>query len=234
MEKVALCAQNNADLYRLICSAHDVASSVSDGLLVIEGTPPRYYSRAVTLKPDSYGSLAVRGILEFKDSFNDVDGARLSAIPLFTANWIWRDPSSSSEAVDPAWRPVSTEAELTEWEAAWAAGDEGWSAQPTQFPASLLRSSAARFLAKYFQGKIVAGALLNRSSQVVGVSNVFSSESDPSPWSDIVRMAQDFAPGFPLVGYERGCDLDQALSAGFEIVGPLTIWVKPLASDPNL
>jgi hypothetical protein len=34
-------------------------------------------------------------------------------------------------------------------------------------------------------------------------------------------------PGLPLVGYERGDDLERARRVGFEEVGPLRVWAHP-------
>jgi len=33
------------------------------------------------------------------------------------------------------------------------------------------------------------------------------------------------APGLPVVGYERGEELDRAMRLGFAPVGPLRIWL---------
>ena len=59
---------------------------------------------------------------------------------------------------------------------------------------------------------------------MVGVSNVFGEAA--SAWSGCLAFAASSFPGMPLVGYEQGDDLAQALHHGFEPAGPLRVWVR--------
>jgi hypothetical protein len=73
----------------------------------------------------------------------------------------------------------------------------------------------------------VATAALNRSSNAVGLSNVFSqTEGAERLFSGCVAAARSIFPGLPLVGYERDADLLAATAVGFEAVHGLTVWVR--------
>ena len=83
-------------------------------------------------------------------------------------------------------------------------------------------------LGGYVDDSLVAGALLNRSRTVVGLSNVF-----PNPgalaegWTGLLATVVQLFPGLPIVGYESGDSLDAARDYGFTSLGPLRIWTKP-------
>jgi hypothetical protein len=71
----------------------------------------------------------------------------------------------------------------------------------------------------------LATATLNRSGDVVGISNVFSDAEGVGPlFPDAIRLATQLHPALPIVGYERGDSLLAAESAGFERVGGLAVW----------
>ena len=72
-----------------------------------------------------------------------------------------------------------------------------------------------------------AGFALNRSGGVVGVSNVFAGSADLiTVWSDLVVIAPRTYPGFDLMGYELGADLQAALALGFVGIGQLRVWMR--------
>ena len=74
---------------------------------------------------------------------------------------------------------------------------------------------------------MVAGAILNRTGVVVGLSNLFIPDGDAAHWwASCVAASQNLFPELPLVGYERGQDLIDAQQCGFEALGPLRIWIK--------
>ena len=80
----------------------------------------------------------------------------------------------------------------------------------------------AQFLAARRDGEIAAGAILNRTGDVVGISNV----SATTAWPGAVATAAGLYPGLPLVGYEAGDDLAAARRHGFEVIGPLRVWMR--------
>jgi hypothetical protein len=68
------------------------------------------------------------------------------------------------------------------------------------------------------------GGILNRGSEVVGLSNLFGCMDMEMAWRNLVAMAVEVFPGLPLVGYERGHELAAAHQVGFETVGLLRVW----------
>ena len=70
-------------------------------------------------------------------------------------------------------------------------------------------------------------AMLNLSTEVVGISNLFAFEgSDTKLWRDIACVAARRFPGFPLCGYERDESLGNAQANGFEAIGQLRVWTR--------
>jgi hypothetical protein len=133
------------------------------------------------------------------------------------ATWI-RGPAAAEagSAATLDWRGVQTPTDLEQW-------SEGRGLD-VFFPA-LLDSGDVRF---YGTGSVDgAGFALNRSGGVVGVSNVFAGSADLiTVWSDLVVVAARTYPGFDLVGYELGADLQAALAVGFAGIGQLRVWMR--------
>ena len=66
---------------------------------------------------------------------------------------------------------------------------------------------------------------LGRTGHVAGLSNAFSPRRS-FDWSGCLDAAWRRVGDVPLVGYERGADLERALDSGFEALGPLCIWER--------
>ena len=72
----------------------------------------------------------------------------------------------------------------------------------------------------------MAGAVLNRSSEVVGISNFFADAQIASAcWEGCLALASTIFPRSILVGYESGNALDAARTHGFDTAGPLRVWL---------
>ena len=75
-----------------------------------------------------------------------------------------------------------------------------------------------------------AGAIAYTAGQVTGISNVFSTGLPAGPlWVGAVRAAAALRPGVPVVGYERGDDLEAARQTGCRVLGPLRVWARDAA-----
>jgi len=155
----------------------------------------------------------------FKDGFHDIDADEWGKSLLFEASWIWREATKASPQIE--WRRANTDAELLDWEAGWAIGDEEAKHSPRQFPPSLLIEPNA-FCGAFLGESMIGGCILNLTEPVIGVSNVFG---ESELWADIPGIAGSVFPGYPLVGYERGEDLELARAAVFEEIGLLRVWV---------
>ncbi|MET3805535.1 hypothetical protein ABIB25_002539 [Nakamurella sp. UYEF19] len=192
-----------------------------------------FYPDAVTLRHGVSAAAVLDAIdlsepgASIKDSFADLDLSGHGFRILFEAQWIWREPGqasgdSSQTSGEANWDRVSNAAELAEWAQAWD-GDDG---NADLFRPDLLGERDVCVLAQRSNGHIVAGAIANRSSSVVGISNVFALEGvSQQTWAGLLRAVDLFASGMPLVGYEHGADLMVALDSGFRAVGPLRIWI---------
>ncbi len=122
-----------------------------------------------------------------------------------------------------SWEPVRDADALNAWEHAWNEDD----IPPGLFRPALLERDDVLMLAGSTDGAIVAGAIVNRSATVAGVSNVFSVTGNrEAAWRGAVAALAHQAWALPLVGYAHGEDLDAAQRAGFEPLGPLRVWMK--------
>ncbi len=95
------------------------------------------------------------------------------------------------------------------------------------FRAELLDHDSVAVLAAYRGDAVVAGAILNRSAMVVGISNVFVVPGeDLVPWPRCLAFAGELFADKPVVGYESGASLLQAERNGFQTAGPLRVWIN--------
>jgi hypothetical protein len=181
------------------------------------------YPDAVTLRPEA----SPDDVLPFvdagpgcsvKDSFAALDLTPQGFEVLVEGSWVHLDPPAVARAPVPWWAVGSAE-DLQEWRTAWAGPDAGPEVLDVLRPA-LLDEPSVTFLA--VPG---GGAVLHRTAQVLGVSNVFG---DPARvWPAVLHAASDGAPGLPLVGWESGDGLAAARAAGLSAVGPLRVWLRP-------
>jgi hypothetical protein len=216
-----------------VLATHGLAGAVADGLWTCRGNVPPYYSNAITVSPDGQDRQrrALRDLsgtlgrpFTVKDSFATLDLEALGFRMLFEASWIWRDPSDMPPADGKAWRRVTTPDALAAWHEAWS--DNGSPADRRVFLPSLLADETVALFECRDATRIVAGCAGNRSSDVVGLSNVFSVDPDPSVhFGNAAMAAATWAPGLPVVGYESGAALAAARGCGFRTVGPLRVWI---------
>lgn len=216
----AAAARNNARWCDAVCFAHGKGGRFLEHMWVNADPVPRFYPNAVTLTRGE-GDIAeqrqiVRILLKsnlpgrwaVKDSFNNLDIARLGFDVLFDANWIRHPPAKG----------VATTSRL-----AWERGVHG----ADTMPAVLFSDDNFALFSGRRDGKVVAGGTLYRAENLVGLSNVVAETGDAGAvWHDLVTLAAKTFPGLPLVGYESGRELEAAHKAGFEIGEPLRIWVR--------
>jgi hypothetical protein len=221
-------ARNNAELCDIVGRTHNVAGAFApDAWTSAERTPP-LSPDAVTLRP----GVPATGVLaridgspgcSVKDSFADLDLRPHGFEILFAAEWIQRPPTKPKGDVPP-WTPVRDAQSLARWSAAWAdAGD------PTDlFRPALLRHPDIVVLASMVGPEVVAGAVLNRSTNVVGLSNVFVTNAAPDDvWPGCLDAITATFSGLPIVGYEPAESLATARHYGFSSLGPLWVWIRP-------
>lgn len=239
--ELAHAAHNNAHWCDTICRAHGVPGEFSEQLWFNRHQTPRFYPNAVTLAPTPqalaahsrlYNRLAdalpAQGAV--KDSFSTLDLTPWGFQPLFTAMWLWRAPAPSqphSPLTNIQWATVQEPTKLALWEEAWNGQPTEAAAPPRIFLPTLLADPDLCFIAAYQNEQIVAGAIANRTGEVVGVSNVFYPAQDaPAYWAGCVAAIAVHYPTHPLVGYEQGDDLVMAQALGFTTLGPLQVWAR--------
>ncbi len=233
---------NNAVWCDTVCRAHDRPGEFLKDMWINRRPTPRFYPNAVTLSAGE-GATAqleyIHNLIEaqlpagwgVKDSYGTLDLAPLGFQMAHEANWLWRPaawPKPRGEIAGIRWGRVGSPAELADWEIAW--NGEPADKLPTSaaciFPSALLAADGVVFLAAYRGQRIVAGAIANRTREVVGVSNVFvPADALARFWAACVASVIEAFPGLTLVSYEMGRELAAAQSLGFDSLGPLRIWV---------
>jgi hypothetical protein len=214
-------ARNNAELCHLVSRAHGAAGVfAADAWTSARRTPP-LYPDAVTLEPE-VDEVALLARIDrapgasVKDSFATLDLAPHGFRILFEAEWIHRAADVPVADV-PAWSAVADADGLAEWERAWAGDDP---------PFDLFRPSLLAEPNLAFLRGMNAGAIVNRSDNVVGVSNLFARGGDlDNVWAGLVSEVSARFPGRSIVGYEPLGLLDAAHDVGFRSIGRLRIWI---------
>lgn len=185
------------------------------------------YPDAVTLVPGADPAALVGGVdtgapgASVKDSFADLDLSGFGFAVLFEAQWMYREPGAAAVGTELTWRLANFPDLLRSWAVAWDGG-EGNSA--LFGPALLADRSVFVISGVCGDDRVVAGAVVNRSDAVVGVSNVFGDVG--AAWPLVLEAVDRLFPGLPVVGYEHGDDLDAAVRYGFKPIGPLRVWVR--------
>lgn len=241
--RVLLAAMNNAEWCDTTCRACGIPGAFHDAYWIHPGDVPPYTSKFITLAGAEAASAqrdAIRELAEslgesgfsVKDSFQCLDLAPQGFTELFRAHWIHREaisapPRDASEMLQ--WSVVHDESRFHDWEHAWRGCPENALARqsPTAFRPSLIGEPGVHLLAGSLGERVVATAVLNRTGDVVGLSNVFSGVEGVGPrFPGCIRLAHELYPDLPLVGYERGEALVNAEQAGFTRLSGLTVWQR--------
>lgn len=217
-------AGNNADLYEAVCVAHDIPVVRTESVLKLLAPPPPYFSDLVTLAPGVSVEVEATKPGGFKDGFYDIDASVFGYQLLFEASWIWYEGSPTHEA-KLRWEAAQSESELDEWHDRW------WGLHAAErtsiYLPGMVYDPALRFLTAYQDDVPIGCGLLNRSQDVVGISNLFAFEAgNELIWADIATIAASHFPGMPFCGYERDDALNHALANGFNSVGKLRVWIQ--------
>lgn len=239
---------NNAVWCDAVCQALGCDTDFVDDLWINSGTSPPFYPNAISLSlagADAQfrriGQMVEAGLpggWTEKDSFSVLDLAKLGLSVLFEAEWLGLKAGSSLFGADRSgatWKPVSSDADLAAWEAAWrAAHGHALTAQsPARvFMPDLLDDPDIVLLAADRQAETVGLVVANRSDDgsgpVVGLSNLVLPEDDRDAHrAGAVAVVMSTFPDLPVVGYERGTELNAMVELGFERLGPLRVWTTP-------
>jgi hypothetical protein len=231
----ALAALDNAQWCDAVCRSHGAPTRFDDDAWTSQIRTPPSYPDAVTLVPN----LSVEQLLSridtsaacsIKDSFASLDLTAYGFQVLFDAQWIVRRSTGPrAKQADPRWSLVRDPDSLARWARAWQ-GDDG----PTDiFRPELLDHESVAIVGAFEGDHVVAGAVLNRTSTVVGISNLFADSAAVSTsWSGCLTFAESHFPAATIVGYESDDGLEAARHHGFETAGALRVWISTAPSDP--
>ena len=204
------------------------------GVWAAGAATPDGYPEAVTAAPgvaagDVLAALprgaAVRSV---KDSFADVDLSAHGFGVLLDGWWTGHPPPAPDPGAAAAWSRVTDPVALDAWRA--ARHDAG--APVAAFVPDLLAEPTVTLLARGGRDAPDAWAVATPRTRgdggpVVGVSSVGARDSSGGgAWPGLLAALAALAPGAPVVGWEAGADLDEALGAGFVALGPLRVWVE--------
>jgi hypothetical protein len=218
-----LAVRNNAALCDAVCRTHGLDPRFERAMWTSAVRTPMFYPDAITLGPE----LSLERLLaridnspgaSVKDSYAALDLRGHGYDVLFEARWIVAEPAPA-EGVTGDWVVVATPDAFRAWEAAWR-GDDG---PRDVLLARLLEHDHVTVIAMYDGDRVIGGAILNRSDDVIGISNVFT--PDPADWSHLRSFVNARHPDLPLVGYESDAALDAARASGFVDVGSLRVWL---------
>jgi len=234
-QRATLAAHSNADWYAMMFDIHQIGYVRSDIAFLATASPPRYHSWMTTLDPqaqENLHQLVEQNVQQtgfgIKDAFNSLQLEALGLVELFSASWLFADdiqPASTNN-----WVQITTASDLLLWEAAWNAN--GSPSSQRQFPDEILSRKDVVIWGRKVSTGFDAGVIANVSAECVGLSNCFGKDAYPAAATLCAQLADaqenPSAPSkrVPVVGYERGNDLDAAVALGFEATGPLSVWVK--------
>jgi hypothetical protein len=208
--------------YEDITALHGIHTRLEDGVWSSVGPPPPLHSAVVAVEPwvsveQIEAALEGRDGWGYKDSFATLAPARPAEL-LFAATWMHLDPAPASDRRRRSpWHRVRDPQDLARWNA-------GHDTAEVLLPGLLERGHFA-VLARIDGGEIEAGAVARLGSGAVDLSNVHAADGATVDWAELSDVVGRVFPGRPIVGYERGDDLEAALAGGFEPIGDLRVWV---------
>ena len=232
--------RNNAQWCQTVCCAHGRPGEFFEEIWINRAPLPRFYPNAQTLAERSSRQLdLIRELINqslpsawaVKDSLASLDLTSCGFTVLFDAQWIYLTRErlraiTSASAPELRWEVVQAEHILAEWERAWCEAHHDTNRARVYLPA-LLEDRDLAILAARRGDHIVAGAIGNRSTGVIGWSNVFVKQARDlrECAAGSLRTLSEVFPGLPVVGYEGGDALRGARLSGFEAIGPLRVWI---------
>jgi hypothetical protein len=225
-----LAALNNAEWCDTVARTHGLTGAFGDGLWSSAERTPDLYPDAVTLRPGVPASAVLAAVdatdgCSVKDGFADLALGDHGFGLLLAGRWIGRLPGHATPPPPPparlTWSPARSVQDVAEFGDAWGRGG------PHPFRPALLEDRRATLLTGRLAGTVVAGAALNDTGPVTGVSNVFGADADPAElWAELDAALTAHLGGRPLVGWASVQDLREPLTRGFSDLGPLRVWLR--------
>jgi hypothetical protein len=221
-QRALMAARNNADWYAMMWDVHILRYTRDADRFRTIDPPMPFHGCVVAAKPDApirdmIAPLIGQRGFGVKDASGTHDLADVGLARMFEATWLWHAPYSVDDVAD--WEHIATPEALLRWEDAWCG------TQPLdqrQFPDQTLKRGDVRIWGHQIDGGYDAGVIASVSADCVGVSNCFGTDAR----SAATALCAAFGQGKPLVGYEQGDDLTEALANGWQQIGPLAVWYR--------
>lgn len=236
-EKLVKAIINNNDLYEAVFKAQNLNWRRNDSICYcLEKTPP-FYSNLVTVSDDWRPDEIFRRIdakfaaenwdeWGIKDSFAVLDLTEFGFKKLFDAEWIYLKAENFKPleiAGELKYKVIENDRELSNWKIIWDADEKIGN---EIFYPQMLENPDVFFVAGFEEEKQVSGCLVNKTADVLGVSNFFAPSEKPHYWSETVAYIFDKMGAADIVGYERSEIVEELKKIGFEAEGDLTVWLK--------
>jgi hypothetical protein len=221
-----LAAANNAQLCDAVAHTHSLRGVFTRDAWRCPARTPMLYPDVVTLVADVSAVDLLARIdnspgASIKDSYASLDLSSHGYKVLFDARWIMRRIDGRQSRQQSEWSTVETADDFAAWEIGWR-GKTG----PADVLLRSLLTQPGITIARKNGTDEIAGAIFNRSDEVVGISNTFASGGVETLWQECADCAGALFGAVTLVGYESGAELDAALACGFTDIGPLRVWVR--------
>jgi hypothetical protein len=230
---------NNLALYKAVFSSHDKQLQVTEDVYYLEEKTPPLYSNLVTRTaswtPDEEfktidQNCSVQGWKEWsiKDSFQCLDLTGFGFEKLFDSKWLYLEATNFVKPDLPLsidFRVANNNSDLLSWIETWG---EGLELGKQIYNEKLLTNPDIIFVTGYVNEKPKYVALLNKSDDVVGISNFFVPENTREIWTELISWVHGEFGKVDIVGYEDTDMLSKIASLGVEEVGDLTVWIKKI------
>ncbi|HRH42523.1 MAG TPA: hypothetical protein PKY82_12925 [Pyrinomonadaceae bacterium] len=236
-DKRQLAIRNNNELYRSIFANHKIVLNRTDLICYTIEKTPLLYSNLVTISKDwapdeIFEKIDLKFIKEnwlewsIKDSFAVLDLHKYNFLKLFDAQWFYLEagnftPTAQSENL--SYKIIDNESDLAVWRTIWDSDDK---LGKEIFNPKLLNNPLTYFVAGLKDEQIVSGCLINKSDDVLSISNFFAPDKNIDYWSEMISFIFSSIEQTDIVGYQRNDLVDKLKTLGFEAVGNLIVWLK--------
>ena len=234
--KLVKAINNNHGLYQAVFKHHSISLQFNNDVAYTTKKAPPYYSNLVTRckewQPDAIfqqidNTYHQEGWQEWsiKDSFQVLELTTYGFTKLFDAEWMYleRDKFKPSAANHLHYKLIQSEEGLEQWRSAW---DSDIEVGKAIFTPSLLTNACLYFVAGYDKVEIVTGCVINKTEDVLGISNFFAPDQSLHYWSTLISFIHTSIEKKDLVGYERVDVVSRLNKLGVEPIGNLSVWLK--------
>lgn len=237
--KLEKAIDNNHGIYEAVFDSRQIPWTKTDDIWYSTSKVPPFNSNLVTRsfawKPEEiFKSIDEESIKNgweswsIKDSFNVLDLSPHGFVKLFEAQWLYLQSAAFLPVNNRSvlsYIVVRNEMELQQWREFWNVHNEGGNAVQIYRNSILGDKNLSFVLGKNLIGEVVSIFLLNKTDDVLGISN-FYAPGTLVYWSDAILFIEKTWGPIDIVGYERRELLSELSILGCESVGELSVWIK--------